>query len=353
MIYYHYSGMSIQLRSIMVDNIDRILERGDRIELLVDKTATMQGNSFHFRKQSNRLRRAIWMKNAKLINFLGWVRSLLGMNKGFKRIQLQKMKPIQLPEPPQSPRAIGGMPEIFQSGVYGVIRRAVIIGNGFPASENQSIGLVRALGLYEKHTLYRVTRPRGGINEWLIWLPVSLHKRIYYFVNLIFGYSHFLLGVRGNKLGSFSHENGTVGLSSILEADVKNIVNLARESFDRDGPLLVVASGRDTISIASSIKRLASENVFVIQFAPLPKPLLVVNIGGPSRYCKYGVDLAKQLTTSLHNILERCGSVRISFSRRTPEKMSKTWSYPPLNDTAEAANRVNEALAQRGWMIKA
>lgn len=56
-----------ELRSIMVDNIDRILERGDRIELLVDKTATMQGNSFHFRKQSNRLRRAIWMKNAKLM----------------------------------------------------------------------------------------------------------------------------------------------------------------------------------------------------------------------------------------------------------------------------------------------
>ncbi|CAN1251992.1 Mitochondrial fission protein ELM1, partial [Linum perenne] len=33
----------------------------------------------------------------------------------------------------------------------------------------------------------------------------------------------------------------------------------------RDGPLLVVASGRDTISVASSIKRLASEKVFVIQ----------------------------------------------------------------------------------------
>lgn len=33
----------------------------------------------------------------------------------------------------------------------------------------------------------------------------------------------------------------------------------------RDGPLLVVASGRDTISVASSIKQLAPENVFVIQ----------------------------------------------------------------------------------------
>lgn len=35
--------------------------------------------------------------------------------------------------------------------------------------------------------------------------------------------------------------------------------------FPRDGPLLVVASGRDTISVASSIKRLAPENVFVVQ----------------------------------------------------------------------------------------
>lgn len=64
------------------------------------------------------------------------------------------MKPIRLPEPPESPRAIGGMPDIFEGGVYGVIRRAVVIGNGFPSSENQSIGLVRALGLYDKHTLY-------------------------------------------------------------------------------------------------------------------------------------------------------------------------------------------------------
>jgi len=33
----------------------------------------------------------------------------------------------------------------------------------------------------------------------------------------------------------------------------------------RDGPLLVIASGRDTISVASSIKRLAPENVFLVQ----------------------------------------------------------------------------------------
>ncbi|KAK3007078.1 hypothetical protein RJ639_015982 [Escallonia herrerae] len=59
--------MRSKIRTIMVDNIEKILERGDRIELLVDKTATMQDSAFHFKKQSKRLRRALWMKNAKLL----------------------------------------------------------------------------------------------------------------------------------------------------------------------------------------------------------------------------------------------------------------------------------------------
>ncbi|KAL1544512.1 hypothetical protein AAHA92_21354 [Salvia divinorum] len=59
-----------EVRTITVDNIEKILERGDKIELLVDKTATMQDSAFHFRKQSKRLRRALWMKNAKLLALL-------------------------------------------------------------------------------------------------------------------------------------------------------------------------------------------------------------------------------------------------------------------------------------------
>ncbi|KAG8371155.1 hypothetical protein BUALT_Bualt13G0057300 [Buddleja alternifolia] len=66
-----------EVRTIMVDNIDKILERGDRIELLVDKTATMQDNAFHFRKQSKRLHRAIWTKNAKLLIMLTCIIVLL------------------------------------------------------------------------------------------------------------------------------------------------------------------------------------------------------------------------------------------------------------------------------------
>lgn len=33
-------------------------------------------------------------------------------------------------------------------------------------------------------------------------------------------------------------------------------------------------------------------------------------------------------------------------------QMSESWSYPPLNDTAEAANRVHEALVDRGWRLR-
>ncbi|KAJ0020666.1 hypothetical protein Pint_31823 [Pistacia integerrima] len=58
-----------EIRTIMVENIEKILERGDRIELLVDKTSTMQDGAFHFRKQSKRLHQALWMKNAKLFAF--------------------------------------------------------------------------------------------------------------------------------------------------------------------------------------------------------------------------------------------------------------------------------------------
>lgn len=42
-------------------------------------------------------------------------------------------------------------------------------------------------------------------------------------------------------------------------------------SYDRNGPLLVVASGRDTISVASSIRRLAMEYVFVVQVKSFPR----------------------------------------------------------------------------------
>ncbi|CAI0444274.1 unnamed protein product [Linum tenue] len=51
----------------MIENIDKVLERGDRLELLVDKTANMQGNTFRFRKQARRFRNTTWWRNVKLM----------------------------------------------------------------------------------------------------------------------------------------------------------------------------------------------------------------------------------------------------------------------------------------------
>ena len=33
-------------------------------------------------------------------------------------------------------------------------------------------------------------------------------------------------------------------------------------------------------------------------------------------------------------------------------QMSESWSYSPLNDTAVAASRVHDALAERGWKVQ-
>lgn len=82
--------------------------------------------------------------------------------------------------------------------------------------------------------MQRVTRPRGGINEWLHWLPVSIHKALYYIIRQLFGYSRVISRRRGDRLLPLTTENGGGGgLSSILEADVKGIVNMARETYEK------------------------------------------------------------------------------------------------------------------------
>ncbi|XP_043698583.1 vesicle-associated membrane protein 711-like [Telopea speciosissima] len=59
-------GEMSQVRNVMIENIDKVLERGDRLELLVDKTAHMQGNTFRFRKQARRFKNTVWWRNVKL-----------------------------------------------------------------------------------------------------------------------------------------------------------------------------------------------------------------------------------------------------------------------------------------------
>ncbi|XP_074274017.1 vesicle-associated membrane protein 711-like [Silene latifolia] len=60
-------GEMSQVRTVMIENIDKVLDRGERLELLVDKTETMQGNSLRFRKHARRFRTTVWWRNCKLM----------------------------------------------------------------------------------------------------------------------------------------------------------------------------------------------------------------------------------------------------------------------------------------------
>ncbi|KNA09025.1 hypothetical protein SOVF_157460 [Spinacia oleracea] len=60
-------GEMSQVRTVMIENIDKVLDRGERLDLLVDKSATLQGNTLRFRKQSRRLRSSVWWRNCRLM----------------------------------------------------------------------------------------------------------------------------------------------------------------------------------------------------------------------------------------------------------------------------------------------
>ncbi|KAI1007100.1 ATP-dependent RNA helicase [Podosphaera aphanis] len=63
-------GEIAKVRGIMCENIDSLLERGDRIDLLVDKTDRLGGGAYDFRLRSRRLRRKMWWNNIKLMSLL-------------------------------------------------------------------------------------------------------------------------------------------------------------------------------------------------------------------------------------------------------------------------------------------
>ncbi|CAF9917086.1 MAG: hypothetical protein HETSPECPRED_003120 [Heterodermia speciosa] len=61
------------VKGIMTENIERVLERGERIDLLVDKTGRLGIGAHDFRMRSRSLKRQMWWKNMKLMVMLGVV----------------------------------------------------------------------------------------------------------------------------------------------------------------------------------------------------------------------------------------------------------------------------------------
>ena len=61
----------------MLDNIEKVLARGERIEDTVARTDEMANNALHFKKAGTSLKRYMWLKNIKLWLILGGVLILL------------------------------------------------------------------------------------------------------------------------------------------------------------------------------------------------------------------------------------------------------------------------------------
>mmetsp|Transcript_11086 Transcript_11086/g.33079 ORF Transcript_11086/g.33079 Transcript_11086/m.33079 type:complete len:227 (+) Transcript_11086:214-894(+) len=54
------------VKNVMVQNIEMVLERGEKLELLVDKTDRLQASAFTFEKSSRKLKEAMFWKKVKL-----------------------------------------------------------------------------------------------------------------------------------------------------------------------------------------------------------------------------------------------------------------------------------------------
>ncbi|KAH0884937.1 hypothetical protein HID58_061033 [Brassica napus] len=59
------------VKGIMMDNIDKVLDRGERIELLVDKTENLQFQADSFQRQGRQLRRKMWIQSLQMKLMVG------------------------------------------------------------------------------------------------------------------------------------------------------------------------------------------------------------------------------------------------------------------------------------------
>lgn len=55
-----------EVKGVMMENIEKVLDRGEKIELLVDKTENLRSQAQDFRSQGTQMRRKMWFQNMKI-----------------------------------------------------------------------------------------------------------------------------------------------------------------------------------------------------------------------------------------------------------------------------------------------
>jgi vesicle-associated membrane protein 7 len=121
----HYSGHDVSLgteriqqvageieevRQVMCENIEAVLERGEKIELLVDKTENLNHQAFRFRGATRSLRRQMWLQNLKVMLCVAFAVgigalfiAMLSCGMDFHKCQHHHPPPPPPPPPPPSP----------------------------------------------------------------------------------------------------------------------------------------------------------------------------------------------------------------------------------------------------------
>ncbi|KAI4326388.1 hypothetical protein MLD38_031709 [Melastoma candidum] len=55
-----------EVKGVMMENIEKVLDRGEKIDLLVDKTENLHSQAQDFRQQGTKIRRRLWLQNMKI-----------------------------------------------------------------------------------------------------------------------------------------------------------------------------------------------------------------------------------------------------------------------------------------------
>ena len=66
-------GQLESVREVMCENIEQLLERGEKLELLVDKTDRLNQSAFKFEKSAKVLKHSMWCRRAKLYGVICFV----------------------------------------------------------------------------------------------------------------------------------------------------------------------------------------------------------------------------------------------------------------------------------------
>lgn len=59
-------GAVADVKSVMIENIEKVLDRGERLEVLVQSTENLQTQAFSFKRDAGRLHRTMWWKDARM-----------------------------------------------------------------------------------------------------------------------------------------------------------------------------------------------------------------------------------------------------------------------------------------------